>query len=109
MVLSSLIFWFRMVPTARIIYKQKNKACDGKTNRKGLFQTNANRKTKGKEWIFMYENIPEIMTLKECQVLLKVGKNTMLEILHTRQIEGFKIGNRWKVKKESLVEFIQNQ
>ena len=56
----------------------------------------------------MYENIPEIMTLKECQELLKVGKNTMQELLHTRQIEGFKIGNRWKVKKESVVEFIQN-
>lgn len=56
----------------------------------------------------MYENIPEVMTLKECQQLLKVGKNTMLELLHTRQIEGFKIGSRWKVKKESLVEFIQN-
>ncbi len=56
----------------------------------------------------MYENIPEIMTLKECQQLLKVGKNTMLELLHTRQLEGFKIGSRWKVKKESLVEYIQN-
>lgn len=56
----------------------------------------------------MYENIPEVMTLKECQQLLKVGKNTMLELLHSRQIEGFKIGSRWKVKKESLVEFIQN-
>ena len=55
----------------------------------------------------MYENIPEIMTLKECQQLLKVGKNTMLELLHTRQIEGFKIGSRWKVKKESLVEFLE--
>ena len=57
----------------------------------------------------MYENIPEVMTLKECQQILKVGKNTMLELLHTRQIEGFKIGSRWKVKKESLVEFIQNR
>ena len=56
----------------------------------------------------MYENIPEVMTLKECQELLKVGKNTMLELLHTRQIEGFKIGSRWKVKKESLVDYIQH-
>ena len=55
----------------------------------------------------MYENIPEVMTLKECQELLKVGKNTMLGLLHTRQIEGFQIGNRWKVKKESLVEFLK--
>ena len=57
----------------------------------------------------MYENIPEIMTLRECQKLLKVGKNTMLELLHTRQIEGFRIGYRWEVKKESVVEYIQNR
>ena len=62
-------------------------------------------KTKGAD--IMYENIPEVMTLKECQELLKVGKNTMLELLHTRQIEGFKIGNRWKIPKESIVDFIR--
>lgn len=55
----------------------------------------------------MYENIPEVMTVKECQQLLKVGKNTMLELLHTYQIEGFKIGSRWKIKKESVVEFLR--
>ena len=55
----------------------------------------------------MYENIPEVMTVKECQQLLKVGKNTMLELLHTNQIESFKIGRRWKIKKESVVEFLQ--
>ena len=54
----------------------------------------------------MYETIPEVMTLKECQELLKVGKNTMLELLHTKQIEGFKIGSRWKIPRESVVEYI---
>ena len=55
----------------------------------------------------MYEQIPEIMTLKECREILKVGKNTMLELLHTNQIEGFKIGSRWKIPKESVVEFLR--
>ena len=54
----------------------------------------------------MYNNIPEIMTFKECQQLLKVGKNTMLDLLHTRQIDGFMIGNRWKITRESVIEFI---
>ena len=54
----------------------------------------------------MFENIPEVMTLKECCEILKVGKNTMLELLHTNRIEGFKIGSRWKIPKESVVEFI---
>ena len=55
----------------------------------------------------MYEQIPEILTLKECCALLKVGKNTMLRLLHDKEIEGFMIGNRWKIPKESVVEFIR--
>ena len=57
----------------------------------------------------MYRNIPEVMTFKECQMILKVGKNKLLELLHTRQIEGFRIGNRWRIPKESVVEFIERR
>ena len=55
----------------------------------------------------MYETIPEVLTLKECARLLKVGKNTMLRLLHDKEIEGFRIGNRWKIPKESVIEFIR--
>ena len=55
----------------------------------------------------MYRNIPEVMTFKECCQLLKVGKNTMLDLIHNGEISAFKIGNRWKIKKEDLVEFIR--
>ena len=55
----------------------------------------------------MYEQIPEILTLRECCELLKVGKNTMLKLLHSKEIEGFMVGNRWKIPKESVVEFIR--
>ena len=53
----------------------------------------------------MYNNIPEIMTFKECQNVLKVGKNTLLNLIHSRQIDAFKIGNRWKIPRESVVEY----
>ena len=55
----------------------------------------------------MYNNIPEIMTFKECCQLLKVGKNTMLDLIHNGEISAFKIGSRWKIRKEDLVEFIR--
>ena len=57
----------------------------------------------------MYRNIPEIMTFKECQEILKIGKNKLLELLHTRQIEGFRIGNRWRIPKESVIEFVERR
>ena len=55
----------------------------------------------------MYEYIPEVMTFKECKELLKVGKNTLLDLIHTVQIQAFKVGSRWKITKQSIIEFIQ--
>lgn len=55
----------------------------------------------------MYEYIPEIMTFKECQKILKVGKNTLLDLIHTNQVEAFKVGSWWKIPKQSVIEFIQ--
>ena len=57
----------------------------------------------------MYEKIPEIMTVKECQNILKVGKNTLLNLINSGEIEAFRIGNRWKIPKESVIEFIENR
>ncbi|MBR7132804.1 MAG: helix-turn-helix domain-containing protein [Clostridia bacterium] len=54
----------------------------------------------------MFENISDILTFNECKQLLKVGKNTMLDLLHSGQIEAFKIGNRWKIPKDNILEYL---
>ena len=59
--------------------------------------------------IFMYLDIPEIMTFKECKDVLKVGKNTLLDLIHNRELDAFKIGNRWKITRESVEEFIRQR
>ncbi len=56
---------------------------------------------------FMFERVPEIMTFKECQKLLKVGKNTLLDLIHNGEIEAFKIGNRWKIPRNCVLEFLK--
>ena len=55
----------------------------------------------------MFEKAPDIMTLKECQNYLKIGKNTMLKLIHNGDISAFRIGNRWKIPKISVMEFIK--
>ena len=57
----------------------------------------------------MIEHNTEILTFKECQELLKVGKNTLLDLIHNNDIEAFKIGNRWKVPKTSVWEYIAHK
>ena len=53
-------------------------------------------------------DIPAIMTFSECKDILKVGKNTLLDLLHSGQLEGFKIGNRWRITRDSLIEYINH-
>ena len=57
----------------------------------------------------MFEKSPDIMTFKECQKLLKVGKNTLLDLIHSGEIDAFRIGNRWKITKDSIVEFLKHR
>lgn len=57
----------------------------------------------------MFENIPDILTFRECQSVLKVGKNTLLDLIHDHDIEAFRIGNRWKIPKAVLIEYIRNK
>ena len=57
----------------------------------------------------MIEHNAEILTFKECQELLKVGKNTLLDLIHNNDIEAFKIANRWKVPKTSVWEYIAHK
>ena len=57
----------------------------------------------------MLDCVPEIMTFKECRCLLKVGKNTLLNLLHNGDIRAFRIGNRWKIPKNAVMEYIKYQ
>lgn len=57
----------------------------------------------------MLERVPEILTFRECRSLLKIGKNTLLNLLHNDEIHAFRIGNRWKIPKESVKDYINYQ
>lgn len=56
----------------------------------------------------MNQQIPPVMTFAQCQNIFHVGKNTLLELLHTGKLQGFKIGSRWRITRENLEEFIEN-
>ena len=57
----------------------------------------------------MLERVPEILTFRECRDLLKIGKNSLLTLLHTKEIAAFRIGNRWKIPKSAVVDYIRYQ
>ena len=54
----------------------------------------------------MLNNTKDILTLKELQELLHIGKNTALKLVQSGDIEGFRVGKQWRVLRESVVKYI---
>ena len=51
----------------------------------------------------MFERLPDLLTFKECQQALQIGKNSLLKYLHSGELDGFKLGSLYKY---SLIEFL---
>lgn len=56
----------------------------------------------------LFENLPDILTFEEARSALRIGKNTLLELLWNREINAFKIGRCWKIPRISLVHYVQH-
>lgn len=55
----------------------------------------------------MLNNTKDILTLKELQELLHIGKNTAMRLVQSGEIEAFKIGKQWRVSKESVAKYVR--
>ncbi len=55
----------------------------------------------------MLNNTKDILTIKDLQKLLHIGRNTALRLVQDGEIEGFKIGRQWRVTRESVGRYIR--
>ena len=55
----------------------------------------------------MLNNTKDILTIKDLQKLLHIGRNTALRLVQDGEIEGFKVGRQWRVTRESVVKYIR--
>ena len=55
----------------------------------------------------MLNNTKDILTLKELQELLHIGKNTALRLVQSGEIEAFRGGKQWRVSKESVAKYVR--
>ena len=55
----------------------------------------------------MLKNTKDILTLKELQELLHIGKNTALRLVQSGEIEAFRVGNQWRIPCEAIVKYIR--
>ena len=57
----------------------------------------------------MEQGYPEILTLKQCQEILQIGKNLMLFLVHNEEIPAFRVGKQWRVRKSDLERYIEER
>ena len=53
------------------------------------------------------DQYPDVLTLHECQQILQVSRGTMLRLLHENEIQAFRVGNRWRIQRKAMLEFIE--
>ncbi|MDE6425129.1 MAG: helix-turn-helix domain-containing protein [Ruminococcus sp.] len=54
----------------------------------------------------MCEDLNEIITIEELMKLLNIGKNTAYKLLESGEIRAFILGNKWKIPRNSVSEYI---
>ena len=54
----------------------------------------------------MFETLPEVLTLKQSQELLQIGRTTILEMIKRNELKAFKVRGRWRIKKDDLSRYV---
>lgn len=54
----------------------------------------------------MFNEYQDIMSVPEVSEALFIGRNRVYELLSEGDLKGFRIGNVWKIPKESVVEYV---
>jgi len=57
----------------------------------------------------IFKGYPDVLSVKDIQSALNIGKAAAYRLLETGQIHSFRIGRVFKVPKNALVQYINNQ
>ena len=56
----------------------------------------------------MLEEFPDLLSLKQIELILHCKRYTSLRLAN-EELDGFKIGGRWIVSKQSLIDYIEER
>lgn len=56
----------------------------------------------------MLEDYPDLLSLKQIEQILNCKRYTSLRLAN-EELDGFKIGGRWIVSKQSLIDYIEER
>lgn len=56
----------------------------------------------------MFETLPEVLTLRQSQEILQIGRTTILGMIKRNELKVFKVRGRWRIKKDDLIEYLSS-
>ena len=54
----------------------------------------------------MFENPYDILSPEEAMDELRIGKNSIYDLLNSGKLKGFKVGRNWKIPRKSIDNYI---
>ncbi len=57
----------------------------------------------------MLSDFPEILTTEEAADILRVGYNTLYDLLQSGKLKAYRNGRIWRIPKRSVIEYIIEQ
>lgn len=54
----------------------------------------------------MFENPYDILSPEEAMEELRIGKNSIYDLLNSGKLKGFKVGRNWKIPRKSIDNYI---
>jgi len=57
----------------------------------------------------MCDKYGDMLTVDEFAKMLSIGKNTAYKLLNSGNVKCFRINRKWKIPKENVIEYIDNQ
>lgn len=59
--------------------------------------------------LIMLNEYSEILTVEDVMEILNIGKNAAYDLFRSGEIKCFRLKNRWKVPKQAVIDYINNQ
>lgn len=59
--------------------------------------------------IELFESFDDVLTIKDLRQALKIGRNKAYQLLHDNNINYIKIGNRYRIPKINVINYIKNK
>lgn len=57
----------------------------------------------------LYSEYPDIVTPDDLMKMLRIGRNAAYALLHNNTIPSFRVGKRYKIPKQRVIEYISKQ